>query len=483
MNFAHTKFYKPVLLLLAVVLFFGVFRVERGMNHDRQTLGLTRVEPLENAPPVLAFTTVALGGFRGLIANALWIRASDLQEADKFFEMVQLADWITKLEPHFVQVWLVQAWNMAYNISVKFSDPADRWRWVQRGISLLRDDGLRYNPDEPLIYRELSWFFQHKMGQNLDDAQNYYKQAWADEMQNLFNGKPDFAELLSPQTPEQTNRVRLLREKYKMDPQTMKDVNELYGPLEWRLPEAHAIYWAEVGRRKAKKEDQETLRRSIYQSMQMAFMRGGLRENKINKTFTLGPNLDLMEKVNQTYETMMNEDLTQKEHMKTGHKNFVFSGVYFLYLANRKTEAQRWYAYLEKNYPQALLDKDQKKLSLDEFVIAQYAGDVTETDQIKTTAIIEGLFANSFSELAQGNNDDASNYAGMAQKIWDRFEKEVKGSEKRVGLAPLKKIRQDVLERVLNPESGFVPEMSARLRTALGMPAPKTNAPVAIPPL
>ena len=62
---------------------------------------------------MLAFTTQVLGGFRGLIANALWIRATQLQEDDKYFEMVQLADWITKLEPHFVQVWLVQSWNMA----------------------------------------------------------------------------------------------------------------------------------------------------------------------------------------------------------------------------------------------------------------------------------------------------------------------------------------------------------------------------------
>ena len=105
MNFSHTKFYKPTLLLLAVALFAGVFWVQREMNDDRATLGLTRVTPLENAPPVLAFTTVALGGFRGLIANALWIRANELQENDKFFEMVQLSDWITKLEPHFAHVF------------------------------------------------------------------------------------------------------------------------------------------------------------------------------------------------------------------------------------------------------------------------------------------------------------------------------------------------------------------------------------------
>src|SRR3989440_819568 len=183
------RLYKAGLLLSAAVLLVGVSRFQQALNRQRAEpeLGLTRGVGLgSNAPPVLAFTTVALGGFRGLISNALWIRASDLQDDDKFFEMAQLADWITKLEPHFVQVWLVQAWNMSYNISVKFKDYPDRWRWVKRGIELLRDDGLRYNPNETLIYRELGWIFQHKLGQNLDDASMYYKQEWAREMTDLL---------------------------------------------------------------------------------------------------------------------------------------------------------------------------------------------------------------------------------------------------------------------------------------------------------
>src|SRR6266446_10949696 len=101
---------KFLLLLLAAALLVGVSQVQKAMNRERQRLGITRLEPLKNAPPALAFTTVALGGFRGLISNALWIRASDLQDNDKFFEMVQLADWITKLEPHFTQVWLFESW-------------------------------------------------------------------------------------------------------------------------------------------------------------------------------------------------------------------------------------------------------------------------------------------------------------------------------------------------------------------------------------
>ena len=239
----NARLKKFLLLGLAAVLFVGVSQIQKALNRDRKELGLTRVEPLENAPPVLAFTTVALGGFRGLIANALWIRASDLQDEDKFFEMAQLADWITKLEPHYVQVWLVQGWNMAYNISVKFKDFHDRWRWVQRGIALLRDDGLRFNPNETLIYRELAWFFQHKMGQNLDDANVTYKQEWLKEM-NAVLGTNDvqFAELLNPQTDEVRARYQLLTNKYKLDPAFMQKLNEEFGPLEWRLPEAHAIY-------------------------------------------------------------------------------------------------------------------------------------------------------------------------------------------------------------------------------------------------
>src|SRR5712664_1850018 len=126
----NSRLKKTLLLLLAAALLVGVSQVQNSLNRDRDLLGLTLVQPLENAPPVLAFTTVALGGFRGLISNALWIRASDLQDDDKYFEMAQLANWITVLEPHFVQVWLVQAWNMAYNISVKFKNWPDRWRCV-----------------------------------------------------------------------------------------------------------------------------------------------------------------------------------------------------------------------------------------------------------------------------------------------------------------------------------------------------------------
>jgi hypothetical protein len=474
MRFSETKLYKPILVALMLALLFGSSLAQRQLNRNRDMLGLTARKPLENAPPILAFTTVALGGFRGLIANVLWMRADDLQQDDKCFEMVQLADWITKLEPHFVQVWTVQAWNMAYNVSVKFRSPEDRWRWVKRGIELLRDEGIRYNPHETLLYRELSWFFQHKMGQNLDDAHRFYKLEWFREMDELFHGKPNFEELLNPKTEDQKQRAQLLRETYKMDPQIMKEVDTNYGPLEWRLPDAHAIYWADVGRRRGKPEDQPALFRSIYQTMQVAFERGAIDENKVDQTFALRPNLEAVENVNKAYEELIKGgDKTVSDQPTIGHKNFLKKAPYYLYLYNRQKEAQHWFDYLKKTYPGAV----PANQTLDEYAIASVMEITKDTDVNKTTAAINGLLVQACLALIQDEDDRAVNYERLAGLIHSRFSEKIKGSEGRVSLLPLAELKANVIKNLLDTEKGVSPAAAARLRTKLNLPgAPTASA-------
>jgi len=500
---------KFLLFLLAAVLLLGVSRVQRALNVDRERLGLTRIDPLENAPPVLAFTTVALGGFRGLIANALWIRANDLQDEDKFFEMAQLADWITKLEPHYVQVWLVQAWNMAYNISVKFKDFDDRWRWVQRGIALLRDDGLRFNPNETLIYRELAWFFQHKMGANLDDANMRYKQEWLKEMSQVFANKtPNLDELINPQTDEARQRFQLLTNKYKMDPKFMKQVDERYGPLEWRLPEAHAVYWGALGLEKArehptkvKPDDLIQLRRVIYQSMQLSFQRGRLASNPFIKQFEFGPNLDIIPKVSAAYEQAMEEDAPNRDHIAKAHRNFLRDAVYFLYENNRLAESAQWYKYLGEKYPDKfVIDGDTNSLprnvNLNDYAVARIKEDVGETSRDRVKAAIEGMLVRGYVDLVTGQPDRSAGYRLKARLLRDSFMSNIKNNEDRLGLPPVEEIEKEILGRLLDPTTAMMPfEMRAVLRTELRMPpeialpaagtnapASGTNAPVVPPP-
>jgi hypothetical protein len=482
---------KILLLLLAAALLLGISQVQNSMNRDRDQLGLTNIEPLTNAPPVLAFTTVALGGFRGLISNALWMRASELQEEDKFFEMAQLADWITKLEPHFAQVWVFQAWNMAYNISVKFKEFPDRWRWVQRGIELLRDDGLRYNPNDVLIYRELAWFFQHKIGANIDDASMYYKQQWANDMAEVFAKKtPSLDELIHPQTENQAYRAALLRNKYKMDPNFMKEVDERYGPLEWRLPEAHAIYWAALGLEKAKenptkvkKEDLIMLRRVVYQSMLLSFQRGRLVVNPFEKSFMFGPNLDIIPKVDSAYSQAEEEDEPNRDHIQRAHRNFLCDAVYFLYVHNRIAEAAKWFRTIGTNYPKDMLltgktNSLPANLTLDQYAVARVQEDVNETSRDRVTSAIEGLINNSYESLVLDEDERAAGFNRLAKKIWEAYQSAIyNGRESSIGLDPLPEIEKRILNRLLDPDEGMPAEARAVLRTKLGLPAQTAPAP------
>ena len=484
---------KVLLLLLAAVLLAGSGQMQRSLNRDRERLGLTRASALTGAPPMLAFTTVALGGFRGLISNCLWIRANDLQIDDKFFEAAQLADWITALEPHFTQVWLFQAWNMAYNISVKFKDFSDRWHWVERGIELLRDDGLRYNPNDLLIHRELAWFFQHKMGQNLDDANLYYKQEWAREMMPFFgpNGT-NFSELLQPQTAEAVARMQFFTNKYKLDPVFADKLNAEYGPLDWRLPEAHAIYWGALGLEKSKEnpdkvkaEDVITVRRNIYQSMQQAFYHGRFIASPFVKTYELGPNLDLLPKVSAAYETMIQEDPKMAPNIALAHRNFLRTAVYFLYENNRMAEAAKWFRYLGEKYPdKPIIDGDPTSLprnvTLDQYAVACVQGDIKDTSQERTTAAVGGLLMQAYHALVMGEDDRYTAFKLLAGKVYEHYQAEISAPiivQERIALPPFADINKAVLNQLLDPQTGVPFAARAILRSQLGMLA-ETNAPL-----
>lgn len=469
----NRKWRKIGLAGLALVMLAAAAAVQRTLNAHRANLGLTRIAPLENAPPMLAFTTVALGGFRGLIANALWIRANDLQMDGKYFEMVQLADWITKLEPTFVQVWIVQAWNMAYNISVKFPDPQDRWRWVQRGIELLRDEGLRYNPREALLYRELGWFFQHKMGQNMDDAHLVYKYRWAVAMTNVFGGpRPNFEELLNPQTEDAKRRAEELRNRYKLDPAAMQEADRLYGPLEWRLPEAHAIYWGHVGLKHSSKNDLITLRRLIYQSMQVSVLRGRLISLD---PLRFGPDLDKAGRANAAYEQMIAEETDMKHAVQTAHRNFLREVVYLFYIHNRLKEANEWFGVLKDKYP----DLVPRGMSLEEFSLMRFTENLALAGHDKTKAMLEGILSNYWLSFAFADDDPAEEqralgYDQQARYLWNFYLKR-SGSQRQVlALPPLEQMKKDVLDVLLKTDDVH-PEIKRRLRTKLGIADPASE--------
>jgi len=469
----RNRLQKLLLIGAALALLVTSAGLQRELNRQRSALGLTRLEPLENAPPILAFTTVALGSFRGLIANALWVRANDLQLDGKFFEQVQLADWITKLEPHFVQVWLVQAWNMAYNISVKFRDPNDRWRWVQNGIELLRDQGLKYNPKEALIYRELAWFFQHKIGQNVDDAHLLYKYAWANEMTAVFAGpRPNFDELINPSSDDARTRARLLRERYKMDPAIMKKAEEEFGPLEWRLPEAHAIYWAMVGMERSPAKDHLPLRRNIYQCLQTSVLRGRIVVARTN-AYVFAPDLSKVQLAHDGFEKMIAQEKEKPDAIRNAHRNFLKEVVYLLHNYNRVGEATRWLNILRDRYPTAIPAGE----SVEAYVAKRITERVADGEHNRTKALIEGWLTQHFENLAIDEDDRAAILLRNARHIWDFYANFSKARSQALAMEPFPEMYRRILDALLDPSTGLPPEYAARLRTKLNLPVPAPITP------
>lgn len=162
----------------------------RGLGRQRQDLQLVMaVEGTQGMPPHVALATAALGTFRGLATDVLWIRADELQTKGQYAEAQTLAEWITTLQPHFVNVWGFQAINMAYNISVMAEEPLDRWAWVSRGIELLRSKGIPLNPNAPKLYEELGWILMDKVGGDRDREHWFLKQRLVSDMQEVLGDK------------------------------------------------------------------------------------------------------------------------------------------------------------------------------------------------------------------------------------------------------------------------------------------------------
>lgn len=456
----------------------------------------------EGQPPEVALG-IAMGAFRGIFVNFLWIRANNLKEAGKFFEINDLVQAITTLQPRFSRVWVFHAWNMAYNISVTTQTRAERWEWVQKGVRLLRDKAIPQNPNDLLLHRELAWLFLHKIQGITDDANRYYKTQMASEwqvavgppprigaedrpreraievyakwlqviadapgrMEDLYAAQPrtkDLVERLRRELEEDaetldgarrileryelhqalersatkaairaqfgpknelfettfkdaalteawralvpTLRKRMIIEKYSMDPQQMIRYTRKYGPLDWRNPASHALYWAAQGVERAlirtsaemvdgrvvidegvrKDYDFVNSDRIVIQAVQELFRSGELYFDFLDNAATGGdgyyltvPNIYFA----RTYGQIINELVARSpvddrgkraySFYTAGFENFITDVILYLFRSGDKAQAEEYKQFMLTFEGMNLNDPQRSEdwaLPLDQFV-------------------------------------------------------------------------------------------------------------------
>ena len=481
--------------IVIIPLLFTISFTQKKINFIKEDKKLVDTNVIKNAPPVIAFTTIALGCFRGVLTDILWLKMNSLQENGQYFEMVQLASWITKLQPRFTQATAFLAWNMAYNISVTCSSFEDRWRWVQKGIELIRDEGLVYNPGDPVLYKELGWIYQHKIGNMMDDAHQFYKNRMAIELmkvlgkgeidwdalakatkseqeiskelklnkkfwnkliansatsqykslsdiENVFREKGELPENLKQALIKNNKNVKLLvdylrskwlKDKFKLDPIIINKLNKKYGKLDWRLPEAQALYWATLGIKNdvAGTKVNQFCDRMVSQSLRDAFMGGRLvfADPNNENTFLTIPNLELADSVYQVYQKIYKRQ--KNRSFRDGMINFLKDVVVMMYTFGKKSKAEKFLKILRKESPH----NKEFQLSVDQYVLKEWKDDAKSATVKQIQSIVGSMIYQSYYLAACGEEDAANSHMQLARGVFNIYKKQHLSTWKRVGFS------------------------------------------------
>lgn len=441
-----------VILFLIVILFFVVHVSLEKLNEERSEFQLLS-SPLEGAPPELVIATTALGGFRGIIVDYLWIRAMELKLSGEFFELVQIYDWIGKMEPRMEMVWAHNAWNMAYNISAELASGEERWIWIKRGIELLRDEGLKYNPRSSMLYRELAWIYLHKIGQLTDKFHWHYKMKLGEEMEEVLGegGSPPSAIESGGELAER------LRKEFKLDPERMVELAEIYGPFDWRLPQPHAVYWLTKGLEVSGEEPTLNHDRLVLHAIINLFEAGRIVRTEAG--FILAePDFRFLDSVDRIYGEL-SEKYGPESGLASAHENFLQSAVMLLYTYGQNRKAIDSYRRLRKLKPNAY------SLPFEDYVFARIKETVTEGSALEVSALIHGTLRQALLSLAIGDDEKSAGLENLAKLMWRKHMEEY-GDSERLRLPAFKVMRDSVVKRALEGE--FPENLRNRLRERLG---------------
>ncbi len=580
---------RTIQLLAASILV--LFLCAQGMlaMHISASLGRNRLVYADSAeqgdPPEVALG-IAMGAFRGVFVNFLWMRANTLKEAGKYYEAVDLSKTITRLQPRFPRVWAFHAWNLAYNISVATQTRQERWQWVQSGIKLLRDEAIPANPADILLHRELAWIYLHKVQGYTDDAHKYYKvqhaREWAivlgspptvplgeraegntlrdmyivdwvgpiadayETLDELYARYPEARELVEkiradvgvdlderlleayenlksyagyaadvgivPQwfstdalvklsadpkyhecAPHLLRHVRkrVLVDKYHMEPDRMVRYTREYGPLDWRHPAAHSVYWSARGAEEAllrmteknrKNYDFLNTDRVTIQAIQELYRSGWLLFDVANPSFyqTL-PNPEFVPIYGQILDKLTaRSDFDSKTKVYSfyaaGYENLLRDSIRFLYRRGDRGRAAEYYELL-RTWPGLNTHNPELKAQITvpiaEFVEQEITRDARQTNPgVAIQEIVGALLAAYISGLLGDDDELFRNnfeYALLFHRTYQKeqsFRTSVAGEEGRMGLKPFDEFAATVLAGLA--EDAGVPQGALMYRRAPG---------------
>ena len=492
-----------------VVLFFNTNR----LNQYQGSENLNRVINNPEMPVSLSITTFALGPLRALIVDSLWWRAIRQQDRGEYFDALQLADWITKMQPTYASVWAFHGWNMSYNIAHDFADKEDRWQWILRAIHLLRDEGLKYNPDNIIIRHELARIFYDRIGNKIDPAAEYFKNQWAFKMMEyLDNGtrgelerlneaastlqelkerpfvneyiqatlkqgidildlnknipmpagvKVNIAERVQKEASKEVynyyKRYRIEHELKLKIPRVLQ-IDRDYGPLDWRLHQAHTIYWAAEDRFEAFMKSGVNYAKIIRQSMIESFYEGRLFHDPAKNVITRTNNLHIIGTIHDYVEYLLENQFSRR--VDKIHRDFLVSAVAILYTFNQHKLSRELFEHYKEDYLQG------RNVSYETFIMRSLKKVLSwARSSGERGALVEAAIYKSFEWLDLGEYDRANGYQNLAKLVWQNHQNQHQNDAAKL-LPPFQQIVQAARDRFINSHKIEEKTLNARLKRA-----------------
>ena len=232
---------------------------------------------------------------------------------------------------------------------------------------------------------------------------------------------------------------RILVDRYRMDPEEMLRTMERYGPLDWRHPQSHGIYWSEQGlnvaRQLSRREDVNELMLVRGRLMMLLEL---MRSGRVQLD-TVTNRVDLLPdpRFAKSYEAAVIEafDLIASEQgvsagefgtavesdLFDGYEKFLNLATTLAYFYGDRSEAERYFLKVrEVATKRGFGDEPVYADTLENFVAIRFAGivgvNLADLRQFLDAMLRRGLVEG----LAQGDLEVFNRYLRVAHVIYDR---------------------------------------------------------------
>ena len=463
---------------LIIILIIGLWLNQKSISSRQSNEHIQLIN--KDLPPTLALTSIALGPLKGMIASALLWRAQDKEDKKEYFESFQLSRMITALQPTYAGVWTYQGFNLAFNIAATHKSKEERWPWILRGIELMRDEGLTYNPDNSEIRHEIMRTIKDKID-STDKEAAYFKNQWTMLMLNYFKSgdrkelklllqaetnlenlkqHPDvialaniaksnkidlfdfvnyppelhynyISFLLRGQLPSEQSRPQIesaLRQIYfyhrrsiieqdlKFDLQRCLTLDKDYGPFDWRSHQATALYWGIEKEFDRFNTGGINFTRMATGLLLSSFYEGKVIYNTSNDSFTRGANMDGLAKIHRYYDDLIAFDPSRRNHKS--HRIFLENAITICYNSNQSEAARDLFEhYSENNY------SDDKSLTYEKFILTGMMNTINRGTAKESLAIVEAILKNSFNAARSQNYELSQGLRNRAFLFWKTHNK------------------------------------------------------------